>query len=287
MNIIELNHIDLNSIGLNSKTINGISEPLVRKQKPYIAGHITDGSSTFTFKVNNVDVTVPVGADGKWKWEVDGQITSFKYAFRQKNTVDTIKINYRNNAVDCTNIAYNNTCISVFVFNTPVSNGTASFAINENEVHLKTITATIDESCTTLGYFVRGQSVLEELILKGDTSNVTNYDYITRLCSSLKTLKIPTIASGSNINSNYALTDATNIENVEIKTVLMSISFKNQYKLTEQSIVNIFNAVAADDITLTFHATVYAMIQAQLEIEDSPIYNAYWDSDYDFTIASA
>ena len=70
----------------------GVGEPSVRKQKPYIAGHVTDGSSSFTFKVNNTDVTVPVDANGNWKWVVDRTITSLESAFQDKTNIDILTI---------------------------------------------------------------------------------------------------------------------------------------------------------------------------------------------------
>ena len=76
MNIIELNHIDLNSIGLNSKVIDGVGKSHGGKVKPYIKGHVTDGSSTFKFKINGNDITVPVDSNGNWKWVQDRDITS-------------------------------------------------------------------------------------------------------------------------------------------------------------------------------------------------------------------
>lgn len=69
----------------------GVGEPSVRKVKPYIAGHVTDGSSTFTFTVNvNESVTVPVDANGDWKWVVDRTITSLNSAFENKTNVDKL-----------------------------------------------------------------------------------------------------------------------------------------------------------------------------------------------------
>jgi len=79
-----------------------------------------------------------------------------------------------------------------------------------------------------------------------------------------------------------------NLEEIlDCAEILYNVSFAKSSKLTAQSVVNLFNAVAADGITLTFHPTVFAMIEQQLEIEGSPIYEAYWNSDYDFNYASA
>lgn len=105
-------------------------------------------------------------------------------------------------------------------------------------------------------------------------------------CTGLKSIDFGSATIAASLTTDV-FRNASALENLNIKSCSVSLVLGHSSKLTEQSVVNIFNAVAADGITLTFHSTVYAMIQAQLEIEDSPIYNAYWDSDYDFTIASA
>ena len=56
----------------------GVGEPSVRKVKPYIAGHVIDGSSTFTFQVNGSDVTVSVSG-GDWKYKPTAAITSLAF----------------------------------------------------------------------------------------------------------------------------------------------------------------------------------------------------------------
>lgn len=105
-------------------------------------------------------------------------------------------------------------------------------------------------------------------------------------CTGLKSIDIGSaiIAASSTIDM---FRNASALENLNIKSCSVSLELGHSSKLTEQSIVNIFNAVAADGITLTFHPTVFAMIEQQLEIEGSPIYEAYWNSDYDFNYASA
>lgn len=78
---------------------------LIEKQavNPYISGHITDGSSTFTFTVNdNESVTVPVDANGDWKWVVDRTITNFQDSFKQKNNIEKLFIYDKLN--DCTSL---------------------------------------------------------------------------------------------------------------------------------------------------------------------------------------
>ena len=217
-----------------------VGEPSVRKVKPYIAGHVTDGSSTFTFKVNNADVTVPVDANGNWKWYVDRTITDFQDSFKQKNNIEKL-----------------------FIYD----------KLND---------------CTSLYGMFTDASALQEVEFRNAIFNkVTTTAYMLNRAYAITKLKLPNAQFDSLTTVSNMFIDATNLETIEIKSFKISLNLRWQSKLTEQSVLNIINAVAADGITLTFHATVYAMIQAQLEIEDSPIYNAYWDSDYDFTIASA
>lgn len=105
-------------------------------------------------------------------------------------------------------------------------------------------------------------------------------------CTGLKSIDFGSATIVASLTTDV-FRNASALENLNIKSYSVSLVLGHSSKLTEQSVVNLFNAVAADNITLTFHATVYAMIQAQLDIEDSPIYNAYWNSVYDFTIVSA
>ena len=68
----------------------GVGEPSVRKVKPYISGHINDGSSTFTFKVNGNDVTVSVSG-GDWKYKPTAAITSL--AFVSVPQLESLELN--------------------------------------------------------------------------------------------------------------------------------------------------------------------------------------------------
>lgn len=269
MNTVELNHIDLNSIGLNSKVINGIGKSHGGKVKPYIKGHVTDGSSTFTFKVNTDEyVTVPVDANGDWKWVVDRTITSL---FRML-------------------------CPS-----------TTTYADNIDDL---VINANL-ESCTNFGVAI-ALTPLTKVVVKNQTAELTDISYFAQDCKDLKEFIAPFLVLGnrSNIGRMFlrcSKLEVVDLRSAEINTVGADSMFMNCEKLktinvkaikanfkltwspllTEQSVVNLFNAVTADGITLTFHPTVFAMIEQQLEIEDSPIYEAYWNSEYDFNYASA
>jgi len=311
MNIIELNHIDLNSIGLNSKTIDGIGKSHGGNVKPYIAGHITDGSSTFTFTVNsNESVTVPVDANGNWKWVVDRTVTSLASAFRSKTNMDSVTIkgfktitNFYYTFYECTNLQNvvilgdlsNVTTANRMFYN--VSNNlhsiviSDSFAPTNTESMLFGVKTDNDNllnkqwfrKITTANRILMGSNV--KVFDMSLNSVCADYQYILQNNALVTTLRLGNI--GANVPFICATLGAGNLTDVTIESTQSDMGFKSSAALTEQSVVNLFNAVAADNITLTFHATVYAMIEEQLEIEGSPIYEAYWNSDYDFNYASA
>lgn len=323
MNIIELNHIDLNSIGLNSKVIEGVGKSHGGKVKPYIAGHVTDGSSTVTFTVNgNESVTVPVDANGNWKWVADRKVTSFENAFYSKNVIDTILLygfkdftttkwmfnshqNYDSDVleyVEFRNCDFSKTTDETRMFrgqkglksivgldstkhssnetlNTTFQNcNELEFEQNFNWQNL------ICASCTNFtGTFMGCKKIVNVDVSKAISP--TTIFYMINSCPLLESIKMPKILSDTNVDGWAA--GSNKLKNVTAEYIANSMMFVNSAVLTQQSVVNIFNAVAADGITLTFYATVYAMIEEQLEIEGSPIYEAYWNSDYDFNYASA
>ena len=263
-----LNKPALRKIGLNKPSLLSAGNPHGGKVKPYIAGHVTDGASTFTFKVNKTtEITVPVGNDGNWKWNVDRVITSLESAFQDITNIDYVEINGK---------AFNETQTIYYLFR-------QSSVIN---VVIKN--TTLDKVANMYGCFYNTRSLKTVFFESSTFSAVTdNYVFGAFGGSSVKTISMPNATFDSLESFNLMLYGCASLEDFEIKEIPLDFSTQYSSKLTEQSVVNIFNAVAADGITLTFYSTVYAMIQAQLEIEDSPIYNAYWDSDYDFTIASA
>jgi len=78
---------------------------LIERQaiKPYIAGHVTDGS-TVTFKINgDSNITVDVDSNGNFKWIADRNITSLEKAFNNVVDVDKvfIQLPLNNNITSC------------------------------------------------------------------------------------------------------------------------------------------------------------------------------------------
>lgn len=301
MNIIELNHIDLNSIGLNSKIIDGVGKSYGGKVKPYIKGHVTDGSSTFTFTVNgNESVTVPVDANGNWKWVVDRTITSFLNSFFQKTNCDYYEVyipkcpTLQSIQAMFKNLGYNGSAyvldnITVVIKALDTINVTTFYEAFTTKavkaINFDKFTSTSKVKAFTNAFNMMGMKTLD---LRGiDVSSAT--DIRNQVWwSACETIHIGDFLSNPNVQQGQIFNSGSaNVVNVTANSIKISQSLQYSNKLTEQSVVNLFNAVAADGITLTFHATVYAMIEEQLEIEGSPIYEAYWNSDYDFNYASA
>ena len=295
----------------------GVGEPSVRKVKPYIAGHVTDGSSTFTFTVNgNESVTVPVDANGNWKWVVDRTITSLASSFASNLTIDSIvvcginTITSGNKTFDgCKNIkscTFKSCDASLLTDASSMFQNMGANYNNELVLKLPKNFAPTNMLRSFSGYKPLNRESLDKSIFKNATNiqivfgsakmdiadlsefYVKNYWYRNGFYfngTEIPTLILGTINTNRKVDSDFF---GNCIENIIFKgTFNIDIDLNLCSKLTEQSVVNIFNAVAADGITLTFHPTVFAIIEQQLEIEDSPIYEAYWNSDYDFNYASA
>ena len=268
----------------------GVGEPSVRKVKPYISGHITDASSTFTFKVNNADVTVPVDANGNWKWVVDRTITSLVEAFKDKSTLDKCYLYKVKTSGSCQNMFQNCTALVELTLDNSLSDTSTLYGFFNGASAQKTVVCkgvTFKNVASCWRALMRCDSIvgLEQATFENST---TCYQMFYNYKGTTLDLRSADFSNSTSMAGMFTIASGSApLENLNIKKLGLSTTVGAFSNLTEQSVINIFNAVAADGITLTFHPTVYAIIQAQLDIEDSPIYNAYWNSDYDFTIISA
>jgi hypothetical protein len=281
----------------------GVGEPSVHKIKPYIAGHITNGDSTFTFKVNNADVTVPVGDNGKWKWVQDQDITSLSEMLYGKTNLDYIEIYLPNNP-NLTNLT--NSLLYGIGYNgsTYLNLGiTANIKCLDTHNVTKFARAFLSWSVSDLRLgdidFSKGWEFIMTFCYNNKSIkrlDLSKYDFSSATAiqqnfysTNLEYLHIGSLFASKAQYTNTNAFGSTNdkLTDLDATKITVSVAFTGCSALNEQSVVNLFNAVAADGITLTFHPTVYAMIEAQLEIEGSPIYEAYWNSDYDFNYASA
>ena len=283
----------------------GVGEPSVRKVKPYISGHVTDGSSTFTIRVNNTDIVISVDANGNWKWVQDRDITSLNSCFNyQKKSCDYIEIYLPKtpNLTDMYRFLYatngevdqrkSDLKVVIKAIDTRnVTNMEGAFK-NSRQIDMDYLPLVRTENCTNFYNMVHSQYVMAVDLRSFDMTKSTGNTASSGISNNIWNSETETVHLG-NFCSNPANEGCvpiygtnTKLQNVTADTIKISLRLVLPI-LSEQSVVNLFNAVAADGITLTFHATVYAMIQAQLDIEDSPIYNAYWNSEYDFTVISA
>jgi len=279
--------------------------------QPYIKGHVTDGSSTFTFNVNkNQSVTVPVDGNGNWKWVVDRTITSFEKLVQNKTNIDKLYINLQSvsnltscyymceNASNLKEIAIVGDWASVtnaerMFYNTKLTTLTikgqfapiqmANFAfVGTNNADLL-FPKEMFRNATTLNRAFMGANV--KLLDLSLADNCSDFSYIGQNNNNLVTLKLPNIK----VNATFICGNSTNLENIEVLSTKSNLDFQKCGKLTEQSIVNIFNAVAADGVVLTFHQNVWNMIMREIDVQGSPIQVAYQNmiDNYDVTIANA
>ncbi len=284
-----------------------VGENSQKKEKPYIKGHVTDGSASFTFKVNGSNITVSVGSDGWWYWEVDRNVTSLSRAFESITNIDIVEINkidtitilssFCNIASALKKITFKKCDLSEVTYAdyafrnctnltdiigietlSPTS-ASATFASTKiNSIH-----PSFFKNFTRLGDAFYNTPIEYADISQAELEWIRN----TFNNSQLKTVVLGNVKSGIEFSGSPFGTNLENIIMADGKTIEGDVTITSTSRLTEQSIVNLFNAVAADDITFTFHATVFAMIDAQMNAEEGAIYDAYMNSDYDFNYASA
>jgi hypothetical protein len=300
MNNIELNHIDLNSIGLNSKTIDGIGKSHGGKVKPYIKGHVTDGSNIYQLKIGDTSINVPVNENGWFKW---ADIKEYKTALETQQ----LWVNPNNGSLDVIEICINN--MTLFRVNTTPSDIATNYSLKIIDFKNSNITITgraiSSYNCVNVEEIKNTKKIK---LISTDTRAIRASFYKTVALKNLPYMcNYQFLVEGGEYEMMFSNTitkidglipivstalnqfgSLPNLEEIlDCAEILYNVSFAKSSKLTAQSVVNLFNAVAADGITLTFHPTVFAMIEQQLEIEGSPIYEAYWNSDYDFNYASA
>lgn len=264
--------------------------------QPYIKGHITNGSSIFTFKVNNQDITVPVDSNGNWRWVVDRTITSFKNAFLNKTNFDECYMYKVVMSGSCENMF--NGCSKLKKLTLDNSISDTSYLYNffyltttiEREVVIKNV---LFDKCTS-ARFLFGNC---NSVIGSNKLTFENCTDITRMFFNFngETLDLSS-ADFTKVTLSGQAFDAINLQgrvsplkNINIKKIGCDLNFSACPNLTAQSVVNLFNAVAADDIVLTFHQNVWNMIMREIDVQGSPIQVAYQNmiDNYDVTIANA
>lgn len=262
---------------------------------PYIAGHVTDGSSTFTFRVNNADVTVNVGANGWWKWKQNVVLTTLSRMIIS-NVVDEV-------------------IFSVVTDNYVTANEMFFGYYGLNSLKKITILKPIKVQ-GNISYMISCCPSLEEVV---GTENILGKDITSyrELFSQNPLLRSPldfhnikpSVTADSVVCNSYSpyctnvtsmyLYDITrnmvnipthiipNVVDFNIDLIEQSVSFSNNSLLTYQSMLNIANALCDNNntdeqLTITFNSTAW---NALTEEQKDTIALIFLDKNW--TIATA
>lgn len=242
--------------------------------EPYIAGHIIDGASTFTFKINNQNVTINVGSDGWWKWEVDREITSMASAFENATNLTDLEI-YLPSQPTLTSLyrfLRANTVlpfvinIKIRAFDTSKVKNFESAFENVNILDLSFVNQLNTNSATNIYIMLHAQYAQTLDLRNINTANITNwteygginrtiwYNYGLRILHLGKYLTNP--ASAAQAQGNWAIGGAGYLSLITADKITISTNFKLMNSLIKESVLNIINAAAAN-VTYTLHATIY------------------------------
>lgn len=325
LNHIDLNSIGLNSKVIEGvgKSHGGKVKPYISGH--VTDGSST---FTFTVN-GNESVTVPVDANGNWKWVADRTITSLANAFNEKTNISEVVICGLKDLTAMNRIfrggSGNDTTLKKVVFKkcdfTKVTTLNSGFNNRRGLESIEGLDSTEWSLNTNLQYvFLYNYNLIFPKYFKWDnfvTDKVETLNLAFGDCRMLvnnnpikggkvdcsnatptsinaafqncfaEVLGLPNISE--NCDTANALNGAMFLKDVTIQSLKKDLNFKNSSYLTEQSIVNLFNAVAADGITLTFHQNVWNMIMREIDVQDSPIQVAYQNmiDNYDVTIANA
>lgn len=175
----------------------------------YISGTINDGASTFTFKLNENNVTADVDANGDWIYEIpEGvTITSLKQAFVNKSNLTSLDLSHIDTSA-CTNMmqmverCYYLTSINLDNFDTSACTNMLGMFYWNNRLTSIDLSSFDTRSVTTMNnmfYWCKELSTItfgENFI----TTNVTDMGYMFSDCSSLTTLDLSTFDTANVTN---------------------------------------------------------------------------------------
>lgn len=243
---------------------------------PYIKGHITDNAKTFTFKVNNSDVTVNVDSNGWWIWEKENtNITSLQSAFKNKYNLNKLIINLPSNP-DLTSIyefIYCNSIISNFPLEIKIIKfDTASvknFAHSFNNANIidSSFINKIDTSSATNLYVAFHLTGCSKIDLSN--INVSNVVGTSDGFNGIRTnfwnssfnreINLGNFLSNPNLESqkDIIMLACNNVITIAANCIKMSACFLASQIISKQSILNIINAVQENNLTFKFHSVVY------------------------------
>ena len=275
-----------------NNVVHTIRYKIPTEERPYISGHVTDGSSTFTFKINGeTNVTVPVDSNGNWKWYANTTITYFNNMFNEIHNIDFVEINSFSGFTGCSQMFRASTAndynLKTVIFkNCDFSSSITLYGMfmrRRGLITIKGLDKTKHSSNTTLNCtFQHCESLVfdsnfnwNNLISNGITNftgtfmnckaytgliDLSNSSLPTtvNLCISnanIKTIKLPQQLS-SNCNVDGIFTGAYYVESITAYSISKSMNLKDCNKLTKQSVLSLINAASAS-ISYTLNSTVY------------------------------
>lgn len=297
--ILRTNKILPTTLRTNSLCLNAIGTRSGGSKKEYIKGHVTDGATSITLKINGVNTSVPVGADGWFEWvkPKDFVALTFKDCFNNKTNIDKLTVFLPKTKPTAFDSMYQmftrlENCreLNVIIDSSLCKDFSNCFAYCRNIPNNSGININTDNAQILYGlhYANTNTTLIDLRKYSFDSVNTTGAYYgivnLLTWCQGLTTLKLGDALSARHVYANdNAFNQLSALKNIEdCGEIKMSAIFPVSNQLTEQSVVNLFSAVAKDGITLTFHPTVGAMIDAQLDAEEGAIFDAYMNSDYEF-----
>lgn len=277
-----------------NNVVHTIKYKIPTEERPYISGHVTDGSSTFTFTVNgNESITVPVDSSGNWKWVVDRTITSLSNMFYMITNLQSVELYGIKGFTSAVSVFDKTNGNDTTLINVRFKNCDFLYCTNEQNIfkgrkNLVNVIGYTDSShvlntnlggifwdcrnvdLSTLNYNNLINQNIKNLysafcyVGNGTENGVEYVDlHLCKSCTNIdqifyasfiKNVYLPDINSDTTIGT--WITSATKIFHIDVDKIAQSMTFKYLNQLDKQSVLNIINAAAAN-VTYTLHSTIY------------------------------
>lgn len=181
----------------NTQPDNGKDYFVFYKKPNIIRGHINDEASTFTFYVNNEEVTVNVDSNGDWEYDCgDEVISTLEGMFYECSSLTS---------VDLSHLDTSNAISMLDMFNN------CSDLTTVNLLNLNTA------AVTDMSQVFYGCSSLESLDLSSfDTSNVTSMLKMFAGCSSLTSLDVSNFNTGNVTDMGEMFFDCSALTSLDV-----------------------------------------------------------------------
>ena len=175
----------------------------------YISGTINNGASTFSFNLNESEVTVNVDANGNWKYVIPSgiSITSLKQAFVNKSNLTSLDLSHIDTSA-CTNMmqmvdrCHYLTSINLDNFDTSACTNMQAMFYWNNRLTSIDLSSFDTRSVTTMNNMFYWCTELSSITFGENfiTTNVTDMGYMFSDCSSLTSLDLSTFDTANVTN---------------------------------------------------------------------------------------